>query len=153
MNPKPKDYDPQYLRFHRLKHGLTAKELAERIGVVKSTITCYETGKFYPSESLWQCLKKVLGIDTLRTPESESIPTSVTFSFKTGHSYTIKDGGVRSSNNEMISPPTGDWCVFRYTGKKGIHHVFTEVRGGWTRTYTDAQLIGKKIQEAEHEQA
>lgn len=37
--------------------------------------------------------------------------------------------------------------VFRYERKQGIHHMFREVRGEWSRTYTDAQLIGKKIQE------
>ncbi|MBQ3457124.1 MAG: hypothetical protein IJG36_11845, partial [Synergistaceae bacterium] len=40
-------------------------------------------------------------------------------------------------------------CIFRYEGKIGIHHSFREIRGGWTRTYTDPQLIGKHIQEVQ----
>ena len=39
--------------------------------------------------------------------------------------------------------------VFRYCGKKGVHHVFREVKCGWTRTYTDAQLIGKEVRRVE----
>ena len=101
-----------------------------------------------PSIKRWQCLKEVLGIDTWRTPEPESIPEPVTFVFETGRSYTIKDAKSSSNPNGMISPPTGDWCIFKYAGKNGIHHVFTETQGGWKRTYTDAQLIGKKIEEA-----
>ncbi|MBQ3347097.1 MAG: hypothetical protein II876_04815 [Synergistaceae bacterium] len=37
--------------------------------------------------------------------------------------------------------------VFRYERKEGIHHMFREATGGWRRTYTEAQLIGKKIKE------
>ena len=32
---------------------------------------------------------------------------------------------------------------FRYVETKGIHHCFVAVKGGWTRTYTDYQLVGK----------
>ena len=37
---------------------------------------------------------------------------------------------------------------FRYEGKRGNHHLFREIVGGLSRTYTDAQLIGKNIEEA-----
>ena len=40
-----------------------------------------------------------------------------------------------------------DFYVFEYSGMKGLHHCFKEIHGGWSRTYTDAQLIGKKIEE------
>lgn len=36
---------------------------------------------------------------------------------------------------------------FCYIGKQGIHHCFKAVLGGWSRTYTDTQLIGKSILE------
>ena len=42
-----------------------------------------------------------------------------------------------------------NFYVFRYEGKSGIHHKFREARGGWVRTYTDAQLIGKVIKEVQ----
>ena len=37
--------------------------------------------------------------------------------------------------------------VFRYLRKEGPHHMFQEVVGGWLRTYTDAQLVGKFVDE------
>ena len=37
--------------------------------------------------------------------------------------------------------------IFTYQGKQGKHHVFNHFKGGWCRTYTDAQLIGKIIKE------
>ena len=38
-------------------------------------------------------------------------------------------------------------CIFEYLKDEGIHHCFREVRGGWSRTYTDAQLVGKNVKE------
>ena len=37
--------------------------------------------------------------------------------------------------------------IFEYLKKDGIHHIFKEINGGWTRCYTDQQLIGKTIKE------
>lgn len=36
---------------------------------------------------------------------------------------------------------------FIYQCKQGKHHVFRHAYGGWSRTYTDQQLIGKIIKE------
>lgn len=47
--------------------------------------------------------------------------------------------------NESSDPEDG--YVFRYLGKQGIHHMFIEICGGWSRTYTDAQLVGKELVE------
>ncbi len=149
MKTKPKDYSRQYLRSERLQSGFSVKRLAQRTGIAISTIIGYENGSIMPSIKRWQRLKEVLGIDTWRTPEPESMPEPVTFSFEIGRSYTIKDIGWRSKECDLISPSSGWNCTFLYTGKDGIHHVFTETQGGWRRTYTDAQLIGKKIEEAE----
>ena len=67
----------------------------------------------------------------IEPPEAES-------RFHEGHIYRVV------SSNKWESE-----CVFRYEGQCGIHYVFREVRGGWTRTYTDAQLVGKIIKEDE----
>ena len=56
--------------------------------------------------------------------------------FKKGGHYTINDNKIQSND-----------FIFEYLSKDGIHHVFREVHGGWTRTYTDAQLIDKIIKE------
>ncbi len=37
--------------------------------------------------------------------------------------------------------------VFQYEGTQGIHHCFREIHGGWSRTYTNSQLIDKRIME------
>ena len=41
--------------------------------------------------------------------------------------------------------------VFRYLRKEGLHHFFQEVVGGLLRTYTDAQLVGKFVDEVKLE--
>ena len=65
----------------------------------------------------------------LKKPESR---------FQEGHIYRI------ASSDKWESE-----CIFRYERQVGIHYVFREIRGGWTRTYTDAQLVGKTIKEDE----
>ena len=67
--------------------------------------------------------------------------------FEVGRDYEIISTESRPNKQDIISPTTGMNCVFRYEGKEGIHHCFREIRGGWTRTYTDTQLIGKRISE------
>lgn len=148
MKTNQPDFNCQLLRKERLKQRLTVKKLAELVELNVSTIASYENGVRKPSVRRWEALKEALGIgDTWIFPPKEKIPEPVRFSFEAGCSYHIVDSGMKGYNNGMISPPTGDLCVFRYKGKEGIHHVFTEARGGWTRTYTDAQLIGKIIEE------
>jgi hypothetical protein len=63
--------------------------------------------------------------------------------FEEGKTYKISNKGMRKTYQ---GEP--EYCyVFRYEGKRGIHHFFREVHGGWTRTYTNAQLVGKRIEE------
>lgn len=68
------------------------------------------------------------------------------FEFIPGHRYTIvtpRMPGVTSHHR------VENECLFEYVNKTGRHHVFREIYGNWTRCYTDAQLIGKEIREAE----
>ena len=71
--------------------------------------------------------------------------------FVKGCSYLIYDKGnsTKSVNaaDDFVMPATGKGCVFVYKRKEGKHHMFQEARGGWTRTYTDVQLMGKHIKE------
>ena len=70
------------------------------------------------------------------------------FNFYNGKRYFIFDSGNgKDEVNYIIKPETGKGCIFVYLRKEGKHHIFREVRGGWIRTYTDIQLIGKHIQE------
>ncbi len=60
--------------------------------------------------------------------------------------------GLRRGEKYVLQPlkqgsDPEDGYVFRYLGKQGIHHTFVEICGGWSRTYTDAQLVGKELVE------
>ena len=106
--------------------------------------------------STWERLKeamrtgrKILKVDTWRTPPKAPPHQPKQYSFIIGKNYTIRDNKIGTPTKTEMCPCSGRFCVFRYEGKTGIHHVFREARGGWQRTYTDAQLIGKKIEEAE----
>lgn len=57
---------------------------------------------------------------------------------KAGGKYVLQS--ISTGNND---PEVG--YTFRYLGKQGIHHMFREICGGWSRTYTDAQLVGKEV--------
>ena len=76
-------------------------------------------------------------------PKPEPVPIGYP-RFTEGKCYKIWGG----STSVKYSYTNDSRYCFRYEGKRGIHHCFREVRGDWTRTYTDAQLIGKKIEEA-----
>ena len=60
--------------------------------------------------------------------------------FITGRKYYIADSGSAETRDD-------DFKIFVYVKKEGIHHMFTHYMGGWSRTYTDTQLIGKVIEE------
>ena len=113
----------------------------------------YENGRRKPT---WQTLYRLkIGLkrirvnpsDTWCTPEPDPKPEPPSFSFKAGHRYSIRDHNAGGKFADGFNPQYGTLCVFRYEGKTGIHHCFREERGGWTRTYTDQQLVGKKIEE------
>ena len=154
----------------RMERGMTQKELSQLSGVGLSTINSYEMGKRLPSIKIYNklcevfCWKKIIEtkpvsekkthtqsyvrLEDMLLPKhvTEKAPAPVKFEFEKGHSYTITDNlptkNIRHFQAVHVS-------VFRYEGKQGIHHVFREVSGNWTRTYTDAQLIGKKIKEVD----
>lgn len=77
----------------------------------------------------------------LSAPESHKKPNQrLNFSFTAGRNYSfrIEKGKTQSAEENF---------VFSYEGKQGIHHMFREIFGKWTRTYTDAQLIRKRVKE------
>ena len=147
------------LRQQRAARGWTQLELAERIGTPKSSIAAYEQGKMSPSIKTYNQLAKAFGWSELtvkstgtnpprtvkhydrveheEVPAPIEIPKPPKFFFETGRDYLIDKATF----------------TLRYEKKNGIHHTFRSVRGGWTQTFTDAQLIGKTIQEVGNEQA
>jgi transcriptional regulator with XRE-family HTH domain len=50
------------IRVRRLDLGLLQRELAERIGVSKETVTNWELGRTSPREDLWGRLWRELGL-------------------------------------------------------------------------------------------
>lgn len=56
----------QYLRYHRTFHGLTTRELAEKVGVVPATLVLYENDRHPIKHSTAVALANVLGIDRSR---------------------------------------------------------------------------------------
>ena len=117
--------------------GITEAELSRRSKIKASSTALYVRNKKLPGITDYNKMAGVLGWKILTATGTEESALkaereSVRAKFIVGKSYKID-----SANG----------CVFRYEGKQGIHHVFREIRGNWTRTYTDAQLIGARTEE------
>ncbi len=63
--------------------------------------------------------------------------------FTIGKKYVVRDFAKAAKDSALTDKDE----PFIYLGKQGKHHIFRHVAGGWTRTFTDPQLIGKFIQE------
>ena len=140
----------------RMELGLTQKELSQLSGIGVSTLYEYETRGRIPCVRNYNKLAKVFGwekildsqtenpkkvvLSPLLPPKPVELPRPVKYEFIEEHIYGIYESQKKQDDNVNM---------FRYEGKQGIHHMFREVHGGWTRTYTDAQLIGKHITEVE----
>ena len=140
--------------------GLTTKELSQRTGISINALYGYRRGKRKPTVKCYNALAEVFGWEKQLKPEKKKpakkavkyaakkieieeappLPKPVKYEFAEGHRYRIYD---RLNGKK----PESEMCMFEYEGKDGIHHKFREVSGKWTRTYTDAQLIGKMIKE------
>ena len=119
--------------------GITEAELSRQSKIKASSIALYVRNKKLPRITDYNKLAGVLGWKILTATGTEESALkaekeSVRAKFIVGKNYKLD-----SANS----------CVFKYEGKQGIHHVFREVRGNWTRTYTDAQLIGTRTEEVE----
>ena len=165
-------FTPEILRTEREQKGLSVEELGKLSGFKPETIQDYEAGWRIPSSTTWDKIRKVLNmnqeeqavlnkrrkepnIDTWITPNEKFTPKIITFSFDIGRCYSIRDT-VRTSGAKYdleINPKSGNFCIFKYVGQSGIHHKFIEIKGVWTRTYTNQQLIGKNIEEVANEPA
>lgn len=138
---KPKD------RLFELRKtlGLTQQEMADEIGVSSASVSSFEKGTRKGSNSPAQNrIMNFLNNETIRRHFTE------------GKCYKIYGSGCLGSyNGKKVSASSGAaWerdCIFQFLRTEGIHHVFREVRGGWTRTYTDAQLVGKNVQEVSND--
>lgn len=132
--------------------GLTQHDLAQRIGVSESSVNYFEAGKHSEGFTSGARAKIIAYMkahennenwELILPAERKSVPD---FSFNKGSRYRICDSELGFAG-DTFNPLTGNGCVFIYLRKDGKHHIFREQRGGWTRTYTDVQLMGKHVQE------
>ena len=124
--------DGNLLRNIRLSLHLTQEEVAHFIGVSDNYISKAENGT----------LKLLTPSDILCRIQNFIDNNKHQVALIQEHSYSISDIKPQERAKALEHE-----CILRYLGKQGKHHVFKSVRGGWSRTYTDAQLIGKFIQE------
>ena len=132
---------PFALKAFRINRGFSQKQIAQLIGVPASAIADCERRSFkthYNQNTFY----------TIKTFLEGQEQINLHFSFLEGHYYSIYNPSINSNQFGRAayssSSDERDY-TFIYLRKEGIHHVFREINGGWTRTYTDAQLVGKKI--------
>ena len=154
------------LKALRYTLGLTQSQMAEKIGVSEASIERCENGLTpigkvkTPAQYKIKAFLEVQDISPAVIAESKKVleleerQKSIRRHFTEGKCYKIYGSGYSGfhGNGKASASSGASWerdCIFMFLRKEGIHHVFREVRGGWTRTYTDAQLVGKNIQEVE----
>ena len=152
------------LKALRYTLGLTQAQMAEKIGVSEASIEHCENGLApigkvkTPAQSKIKAFLEVQDISPAVIRESKLVlgleerQKSIQQHFTEGKCYRIYGGGQLSSYDRKAPHQGTSWerdCIFMFLRKEGIHHMFREVRGGWIRTYTDAQLVGKNIQEVQ----
>ena len=84
-----------------------------------------------------QAYKELVKVLNYREPERSTPspifinPEALNCRFKEGHVYQVQVKDMTRKDKWESE------CLFRYERQSGIHYVFREVRGGWTRTYTE----------------
>lgn len=139
-----KQTEAQKLRKVRLYLNLTQKELGKRIGLSASTISSYENERRGVSARVRHWVNKMYRKHQLSKKVIKSARENTLCAFMPQRCYSINDDD-RIVHRHFSSLALG--YVFRYERTEGIHHCFREVRGGWSRTYTDWQLVDKRVLE------
>lgn len=139
----------QKLRKTRLFLNITQRELSVRLGISASTISRYENGRTPVSPRVRKWVNRKYRQYHLSRKVIKSSKDHSVCDFKPHRCYSINDSDRilrRLTFNPCIHDFTFNY-VFQYLGTQGIHHCFKEIHGGWSRTYTNSQLIDKRIQE------
>lgn len=138
--------------------GFNVQDVSKLTGIRPCKIQSYASGVMLPTVKTYNRLAHIFGwlilpekaqsVQGNAKPKQKmtelNFPASCKkFTFTSGKKYVIKcQIGTMSEQADY---------VFKYEGRQGIHHVFREIHGNWTRTYTDTQLIGKRLYELEEE--
>ena len=142
-----KHTEAQKLRKVRLYLNLTQKELGKRIGLSASTIFNYETERRTVSPRVRNLVNKMYRKHQLSKKVIKSARDNTLCVFRPLKCYSIDD------SDRILHRHIGKFnlgYVFQYQRTEGIHHCFREIRGGWSRTYTDCQLVDKRILEVSY---
>ena len=142
----------QKLRKTRLFLNLTQRELSVRIGISASTISRYENERAPISPRVRKWVNRKYRQYHLSRKVIKSSKDNSVCSFIPKRCYSIADDD-KVLHKLTLNPCIHDFIfnyVFQYMGTQGIHHCFREIHGGWSRTYTNSQLIDKRIQEVPH---
>ena len=142
-----KPTEAQKLRKVRLYLNLTQKELGKRINLSASTISSYENERRGVSARVRKWVNKMYRKHQLSKKVIKSARDRTLCAFMPQRCYSINDDD-RIFHRSISSLTLG--YVFRYERMEGIHHCFREVRGGWSRTYTDWQLVDKRVLEVSY---
>lgn len=134
--------DAQRLRKTRLFLNLTQRELSSRLGVSVSSISRYENERTPVSPRVRKWVNRKYRQYHLNRKVIKSSKDHSVCVFQPTRCYSIADD---DKILHRLSFPFN--YVFQYLGTQGIHHCFREVHGGWSRTYTNSQLIDKRIME------
>lgn len=139
----------QKLRKTRLFLNLTQRELSVRLGVSASTISRYENERTAVSPRVQKWVNRKYRHFHLSNKVIKSSKDHSVCSFMPQRYYSIADDD-KVLHKLSLNPCIHDFnfnFVFQYLGTQGIHHCFREIHGGWSRTYTNSQLIDKRIME------
>ena len=139
-----KPTEAQKLRKVRLYLNLTQRELGNRIGLSASTISSYENERRGVSARVRHWVNKMYRKHHLSKKVIKSARDNTLCAFCPKKCYSIDDSD-RILHRSISSLTLG--YIFRYERTEGIHHCFREIRGGWSRTYTDWQLVDKRVLE------
>ena len=137
------------LRKTRLFLNLTQRELSVRLGVSASTISRYENERTAVSPRVQKWVNRKYRQYHLSQKVIKSTKDHSVCVFMPQRCYSINDSDKvlhRLSLNPCILDFSFSY-VFQYLGTQGIHHYFREIHGGWSRTYTNSQLIDKRVME------
>ena len=132
----------QKLRKTRLFLNLPQQELSVRLGVSASTISRYENERTPVSPRVRKWVNRKYRQFHLSRKVIKSSKDHSVCAFMPQRYYSIAD------DDKVLHRLSFTFnYVFQYLGTQGIHHCFREIHGGWSRTYTNSQLIDKRIME------
>lgn len=135
------------LRELREFHNFNITDMERVTGISWSSLSRIEKGKSLPSPKAYNKLAFFFGWANVNVSPKKRTPArklDITPEFVIGHVYSIKD---RSKGKRYDEPVFDIEYFFRFDGRQGGLLCFTEINGGWTRSYAPYQMVGKRITE------